>query len=77
MENTMAPVAVDSSCENTLRVHPSYRFKSDYELLVAVRAVPGMVSRKTGMLVLPVCNEKGEVNRAMAVAVLLGTRQVL
>jgi len=73
MENQ---ISIKDECVHLLLAHPNFRNKSDMQLLIAVRAVPGMVSRKTDMLVLPVCNTKGVVNRAMAIAVLLGTKQV-
>lgn len=59
-----------------LNAHPMFKGLTDTELLKAVRSVPGMVSKNTGVLVLPVY-ANGKVNRAMAIAVLMRTDQLL
>ncbi len=71
-----APVAVSGEYAVLLIAHPGFSHLSDAQLAAEVRSIPGMVTGN-GSFILPILNSKGKVNRAMAIAVLMGTKEIL
>lgn len=72
-----SPVSISGVQRKVLESHPKYKIMTDAQLLAEVRReVPGIVSRKTNQFVLPVIsivNGETKINRAVAIAVLVGT----
>jgi len=71
-----APLVVASEYAVLLEAHPGFCHLTDSQLVNEVRGIPGMVTGN-GAFILPILNSKGKVNRAMAIAVLMGTKEIL